>query len=1203
MSVEQGAVTEPEINQRVNPQELAPKKPERVNLESFYQTVLALYRERQKLSGRNAWETIEGNFAAKNDKFLDYSLPSEKPTEEQKPKSLRDNIRKATLGIRARSLGVRDMQQFLKVVDYVEHASYEYDRHGKKVPLRLGIKDVESIKNLMSSQNEPVEILKGLRKIGFTVNKDLLSSKENMGKLSLLFNAQNVQDALNIAQDISALRNTEWFSRNNGGSIDFLIHLAQNPDPKSSLSSESIHKIDILSKSLLSTMDVRMGVNELETIATNPDYLEFFSYLIDQNHFLSYERSLRIQENSFFALHLDGPVFDNITALDKAGVLKPLLTLFGSGISAGYSAEQPLTALFFSLAGHTNSAETQKETIDYFQNLFSKEEIKSFLQDKEKQEFSSLIAELTNLIPIDDLNALNTLYTKKEEALYLAKLIFDEKKTGQHYGSRYEESDPFTRISEIIRRPYLTKIFTEKDFSEFLEKLHVNTGHRPYPEDFYHRDQSPLADVFVNPEIRKSILEESTGDSINISAPDLRSFLKLASYNILRKSFPFDLPYNPNESEYYIRLLKILGTREKIKQLGNLVTQEDFSKEFNFELLVILEADTKAYNHAKELVSDDYFKNIRDAQNRLRQFTTNTYRKIPGAAVAKIFAVSQKATELDRLALKLGINSEIARAANREDWHVSLLQAANFQEASETLTRMMTDLAIPIIYSNLQGEELSTKQNELIGLAGKDKEFDDVLEIACRSVGIYGQKYPSRGQDFDVLMDAVRHTLELNLERNPKAYLEKRAKLSQHQFDRIFQGMPSDVEERVMKAWLDLSPRRRLRASGDVITAEEATLSRLNRIRDVVRNDLSVHLQQLFSTKVRELETVHAQGETNGPGSEQLAIYKQYLMTPEGMIRQNISMIYRSVETFIKDAQAKLKNPETPKEEKEKLGKSLGTYQGISASLKALYRLGAISEERYKARRDYLNEIEKHIGEFSGALKRLRILDPDRRSADVNTRALEEEVLLDFGKLKGTMTEENVTGQTVFDTESTVNFTNLARAPEITQSCQRLTEVTGYNHAAYSRLLDGSNEMIDIYEMRNGERIRLARSFIELSRARLTGEKQPRLVVLIDREYVNPQYQNFGYQFSSEMVLHMLERISSAPELSLIFDGNRFTASPEVKEILQTKGYRLREISGEYFINESNVRLAKYYDSLGGVNNVAQPSYTPFSNFYLIEKL
>ena len=312
--------------------------------------------------------------------------------------------------------------------------------------------------------------------------------------------------------------------------------------------------------------------------------------------------------------------------------------------------------------------------------------------------------------------------------------------------------------------------------------------------------------------------------------------------------------------------------------------------------------------------------------------------------------------------------------------------------------------------------------------------------------------------------------------------------------------------------------------------------------------------------------------------------------------------MYRSIETFIRSSQQVLRNPNAPKEEKVKLGKSIGTYQAISDSLKALYRLGTISEERYKARRDYLSEIDKHTGEFSGALKKLRILDPDRRASDINTRALEEEVLLDFDKLRGTMVEENVSGQTVFETESTVAFRDLARSPEITQSCQRLTEVTGYNQAAYSRLIDGSNEMIDIYELRNGEKNRLARSFIELSRVNIAGEGQPKLAILIDRVYVNPQYQNFSLHFSTEMVAHMLDRIGAVPDVSLLFDSYTIKPTVQINEMLRQRGYRMSLVSGEYFINESNVKLDKYYDSFGGIRNVSRPSTRLFDNFYIIEK-
>lgn len=685
----------------------------------------------------------------------------------------------------------------------------------------------------------------------------------------------------------------------------------------------------------------------------------------------------------------------------------------------------------------------------------------------------------------------------------------------------------------------------------------------------------------------KSLLESPDKDTI------------FQTLDILRDNLSFS--YNPNLSQQYVKLAQIPGIEEKLIAAGTLVAKQDLMQVNNFILFVALRADAGLYNHARKLLSDDYFRNIRDAQNRFGQFKTRMLNdEIPDDVLARIFAVSGKATELDRIALKYGINSEIAKVGQNADWQGQLLQSSNFQEANDALTRIMTDLAIPVIYSGLGGAELSAKQNELLELAGKDKEFDDILEINCRAVGVYGQTYQNKDQEFNVLMGAIKQSLELNMERNPKAYLEKRAEVSEHQFDRVFEGVPQDVRDRVMKTWLDVAPKRRLRVSGDVITTEEATLSRLNRIRDIVHTDLSVHLQELFTTKIRDLEAAE---EMNGLGTELLAIYKKYLLTPGGVVRQDIPMMYRSVETFIRDAQAKLKNSVTPKEERGKLGKSLGTYQGVSDSLKALYRLGTISEERYKARRDYLNEIDKHIGEFSGALKRLKLLDPEKRSTDANTRALEEEVLLDFGKLKGTMAEENISGQTVFETESTVAFRNLARAPEITQSCQRLTEQTGYNHAAYSRLLDGSNEMIDIYEMRNNERNRLARSFIELSKVRLDGNEQFKLAVLMDREYVNPQYQNFGNRFSSEMMLHMLDRLSAAPELSLIFDSNRFTASSLVQEALQARGYQLRQVSGEYFVNESNVKLAKYYDSLEGINSVAQPSWKSFGGFYIIEKI
>jgi len=1306
----------------------AASQPKYINLETFYQNEVDRYKTEQARVYEKAWETIE-KAANKN------SPKPQLQEQERKPRqpSIADKVRRQALLMQARLEGVKDLSKLEELVDYFEYLD-ESDSKGITVPkglsddqkkeiltqwsakgwdgdvssfhnkdkrhdeiylhgttpLRLGREHVRFIKNLVSSDNNPVELAEELRKMGFSFYSSRLKDSDQMEKLGQFFNAPHAQEALEVAQGISRWRHDGWFPKKGDyfarlvevGQIDFLTQLAQNEDPKSALHPEIIDKIDTLSRAV----SINVGateINELQTILNNPAYLEFTAYLLEANE----HRSFRVGNTR---------ILDNIAALDKAGVLTPTLTLYHSGISLDnrpYSlstASRELLYIFDDSQARDYPHESQQKAVKFLQEHLEQTGVKEFLQDPQKQEFTGLLADLTgNPLPINQVSGLEKLFgeglNRKKEAIYA--LRFMQANGVQRYSYDLE------RLGRMALNQHLMETLTNQDFSVFLQNLKHKTSYSLTSNDLCDsKGKSRLVEIFDNPELKQGLIQDSTSAIIKAKHPDgnldlSRSeyYIQLAKnpnmidtintlrelgYNISDESLPVEdlegiannpdtlsrlrsselnnllkslgsynykfkiediqhlillsessdkeyilrglgllkdnnlgISYYPRLSEYYAKLTQIPGIEDKLKEAGTSITKDDLVGN-NLKLFVTLDADSGLYNHARKLLSDDYFKNIRDARNRLFQFESSMYSgEISEPAIARIFAVSQKATELDRLSLKLGINSEIARTAGKEDWHSPLLQASNFQEANEELTKLMTQLALPVVYSDLQGEELARKENELVELADRNKEFDDVLEICCRSVGIYGKKYPSKGSEFATLMGAVKQSLELNLgSSNPREYLQKRAELSNHQFDRIFEGFSQDIRDRVMRAWLDLSSKRRLRVSSKVVAAEEATLDRLNRIRDIVRTDLSVHLQELFLTKIKELEQASKRG-VNGPGTEQLAIYKQYLLTPEGAVRQDTPRMYRSVETFIHNAQAALRNPETPKEEKSSLGKSLGTYQAISDSLKALYRLGTVSGERYKARRDYLNEHNKHIGEFSSGLKRLRILDPERRSEDVNIRALEEEVLLDFGKLTGTMAEEGIEGQVTFETESTVSFRDLARAPAMTQSCQRLTEVTGYNQAAYSRVLDANNEMIDIYEMRNGERNRLARSFVELSKIRLTGEKRPNLAVLIDREYVNPQYQNFSYQFSSEIMLHMLDRISKAPELSLFFDSNRFGANPEVSEVLGSRGYRLRQVSGEYFVNESNVKLQKYYDSMGGLVNVTQPSYKQFNNFYLIEKI
>ncbi|MEI6533378.1 MAG: hypothetical protein WCO06_06070, partial [Candidatus Roizmanbacteria bacterium] len=254
-----------------------------------------------------------------------------------------------------------------------------------------------------------------------------------------------------------------------------------------------------------------------------------------------------------------------------------------------------------------------------------------------------------------------------------------------------------------------------------------------------------------------------------------------------------------------------------------------------------------------------YFKNIRDANKRLKLFSYSmSLELISTQAFERIISNSTKPTEFDKLANKLTICAEIAKARNIKNWDSSFVRSNNFNEANKNLTNVMIELAIPVVYRDLQGEELIRKQNILINLAENDANFGDILEICCRSVGIYATKYPNYEPEFNILLQGIRQSLELNHESDPEKYKENRATLSNHQFERIFQEFPAEIKDEVMQMWLDLAQMRTIQSDGVIIVNATDTGVRLQAIKSIVNEDLSVHLIDLFIIKVKEMETKSA---------------------------------------------------------------------------------------------------------------------------------------------------------------------------------------------------------------------------------------------------------------------------------------------------------------------------------------------------------
>ncbi|MEI6533379.1 MAG: hypothetical protein WCO06_06075 [Candidatus Roizmanbacteria bacterium] len=298
-------------------------------------------------------------------------------------------------------------------------------------------------------------------------------------------------------------------------------------------------------------------------------------------------------------------------------------------------------------------------------------------------------------------------------------------------------------------------------------------------------------------------------------------------------------------------------------------------------------------------------------------------------------------------------------------------------------------------------------------------------------------------------------------------------------------------------------------------------------------------------------------------------------------------------------------NKDTPPEQKIAIGKNLKTYEQISAVLKDIYNLSTISEIKQKSTQNYTNIIDKHIKDLLLKLQSLNLLPKSQQDADVHS-----EVLNDFSRLKDTMSEELKSGIVEFQTGSTVAFRDLVRAPDMDQTCQRLTDITEYNQAAYSRLIDGNDEMVDVTTMINGKRLRVGRSFIELSRIKLNKEEKSRIVVLVDKAYIDPQYQRYERFLTEEIWCHMLDRMAVCSSGALLMDLSKHSLSDRFLLELNNRGYRYIYVSGSYLVNQSTVPHQKYYDSFvnfnipfSGLKDVKESNSVPFKEFVLIERI
>ena len=683
------------------------------------------------------------------------------------------------------------------------------------------------------------------------------------------------------------------------------------------------------------------------------------------------------------------------------------------------------------------------------------------------------------------------------------------------------------------------------------------------------------------------------------------------------------IKFQPSNIDIYLSLAEIPDINDKINAAIKGKISADFVLQDNLRLFSNLGANAETYSHAKELMNADYFRNIRDAGNRLNQFLNALLNSaLPKELAIKIFNVCKKPTELGDLSVKVCIVSELVSLTNNPSLLEPVLKGESYIDVENELNKLLFDLGLPQIYSNLDKDGVQKKISEIKYLSLTDKDFQEAANLCCMALSIYTKAYGKDSPVTKTLIAGIRKTLDLNLDfRDPKDYLSKRIEGSKNQFGRVLEGLPQNVTDAVLKMWQDISNTTTVRTLGIDVIKEEDTLRRLKRIKQTVEIDLAIHLNTKLKEKINIIQKQVESGQIKGKDKVQWKIYQEYLLTPEGNLRTDLPQVYKEIKTFIRASKNKIKDPNIPKDEKLTLVKELGVYQNSADMIRTIYKLSNISEQKFKVKRNYAGEVDKDIVLFRNSLKSLGIItdrntelyEKSKQTSSENTSGekktnissispLDLAILNDLDSIVSTISEESIQRQVIFNTETTVKFTDLAKAPEMNTSCQRLTERTEYNQAAFSRLLDGNDEMLNSYTEIDGNKVRLARCFVELSKIEQDGIKDPKTVLLLDRLYVNPSYGNLSDQFAISMLDITLKRLEGLPEVSILLSGTAFAEAGIINKIVEAYGYRIRVITGKYFINESKIPDKKYYDSFDGLRDVSTSTYYPFASMYLIEK-
>ena len=266
-------------------------------LDSFYKNEITKLRKEEFSEEDSRWKKIKEIGQKKSDHKNNNEEIKQKETK-QEAHSFGDKFHKKYLSVRAWFGGVKDLDQFQDLVGYFEselkdydteiiktdklteeqkeelkkekesggwiYEESSYDKENKKItfkkakPFTVDTDNLRLLKNLISPNNNSLELVVGLKDVGFDFVEEFNDDdKKHIKKIGRFIKAPNAKEAIGLLKKIPRL-NDLWFYYDDEtkGKLDFLIELAESKNPESVLSKEMAEKINIVSTALDTSYDI-----------------------------------------------------------------------------------------------------------------------------------------------------------------------------------------------------------------------------------------------------------------------------------------------------------------------------------------------------------------------------------------------------------------------------------------------------------------------------------------------------------------------------------------------------------------------------------------------------------------------------------------------------------------------------------------------------------------------------------------------------------------------------------------------------------------------------------------------------------------------------------------------------------------------------------------------------------------------------------